>query len=252
MTGKQAGPPDLDVLFGPAADNLVPAGVLSASDLPAMPATSTCGSITVAKSVMGYSGGFFSPGLDRDEGGYYRADVLNFRASQRGYCVLATAMASVLLHRGEPSTEILFTNPESQIKALILQKGHADYADLGLAVAPVSFTPTLGRDAALEALISLDDLQKPRFLLTHRDDLTDIQKPWDARDHVRLAASEIGLLLFTSALIDYALHGTPDRELACRAPPLIGGDVLGMCSAEARFWLPGSFGWPVDDLAEPD
>lgn len=253
VTAKQAGPPDLEVLVGPAADTLVPGGVLSASDLPAMPATSTCESIMVTKSVMGYSdSGGFGSGLDRDEGGYYRADVLNFCASQRGYCVLATAMASVLLHRGEASTEILFTSPQSQVKALILQKGHADYADLGLVVAPVSFTPTLDRGAALEALVSLDDLRKPRFLLTHRDDLTDVQKPWDARDHVRLAASEIGLLLFTSALIDYALHGTPDRELACRAPPLTGGDVLGMCSAEARFWLPGSIGWPVDDPAESD
>ena len=242
---------DLEVLFGPAADHLGPGRVLSASDLPALPATLTCESIVIAKSVMGYSAGFRA-GLDRDEGGYYRADVLKFYSSQRGYRALGAAMASVLLHRGEPSTEILFTSPKSQINALILQKGHADAAEFGLAVAPVAFTPALDRDAALRALLSLDDQRKPRFLLTHRTDLADIQEPWDARDQVRLDTSEIGLVLLTSALIDYALHGTPDRELACRAPPFTGGDVLGMCSAEAYFWLPGSFGWPVDDPIEPD
>ena len=33
----------------------------------------------------------------------------------------------------------------------------------------------------------------------------------------------------------HALHGKPERELACRAPPLTGAEVLGTCSAEAYF-----------------
>ena len=69
-----------------------------------------------------------------------------------------------------------------------------------------------------------------------------MRESWGARDHVWLATANTGLALLTSALIDYVLHGTPERELALRAPPLFG--TLGSCSAEARFWLPGSFADP--------
>ena len=243
MTSKQAAPPILEALFETTIDRLSTDSVLWASDLPALPATLACESVVVTKSVMGYADG--GSGL-----GYYRADVLNFFSTHRGHCALAAALACVLLHRGEANADILFTSPRSDVKALHLQRGHTDYADLGLTVLPTAFAPKLDREAALDALTLLDDRQKPRFLLTHKDDLTDVSEPWEARDHMRLATSEIGLLLLTSALIHYALHGKPERELACRAPPLTGAEVLGACSAEAYFWLPDSFAWPLDDTGE--
>ena len=245
MTASEAGPPALEALLESVANRLGPAAVLSASDLPELPRALAFESVVVTKSVMGYTGGF---GLaeGRDEGGYYRADVLKFYSSRRGYLALAAALTCVLLDRAEQGTDILLTNRNSQIKALHLQRIQPDCAELGLTVSPTAFEPKLDRQAAMDALVRLDDIEKPRFLLTHRDDLTDLQQPWEARDHVRLASSAIGLVLLTSALIDYALNGRPVRELSCRAPPLVGSDVLGMCSAEAYFWLPGSFAWPCE------
>ena len=245
MTVRETGPATLEALLEPVADRLGPEVVFSSGELPRLPGTLACESVMVTKSVMGYGGGF---GLaqNRDEGGYYRADVLNFFSSRVGYRALAGALVCVLLDRTKQGTDVLFTSRDSRVKALHLQRVRRDCAEMGLTLSATAFEAKLDRQEAMDALVRLDDAAKPRFLLTHKDDLTDIQQPWEARDRVRLATSEIGLVLLTSALIDYALHGTPDRELSCRAPPLFGSDVLGMCSAEAHFWLPGSFAWPCD------
>ena len=46
-----------------------------------------------------------------------------------------------------------------------------------------------------------------------------------------------------------ARPGTIVDVAADLAPPapLMPAAALGMCSAEARFWLPGSVGWHLDD-----
>ena len=247
MTAKRAMLPSIETLLRPVVDRLTTAPKISTTDIPMLPATVVSETLIVRKSTMGYSVGFgLSP--DRDEGSYFRADVLNFLSTRDGYIGLVATLVSVLLQRSSPDFDVLLVAPTSQVKALRLQRADTDdAAHFGLAVVPTSFTRKLDRIAALHALSKLDDHRKPRFLLTHKDDASDGAEPWKSRDHVRLATSEIGLLLLASALMDYALRGTPERELTFRAPPLMAAAALGMCSAEARFWLPGSLGWHFDD-----
>ncbi len=234
--------PTLEGLMAPVIDRLAVGVVLAAEDLPTLPPTLAAESVMATKSIMKYSGGF-GVSSEMDYGAYYRADVLNFHSSRQGYRALAAAWVCVLLHRGEANVDIRFSNPNTQIKALHLQRAESGPDAAELALSPVSFAPRLDAGAAQDALFELDDSNKPRFLLTHKDEITEMREPWGARDHVWLATANTGLALLTSALIDYALHGTPERELALRAPPLFFA-TLGSCSAEARFWLPGSFADP--------
>ena len=246
MPAKRRAPPCIETLLSTVVERLTTGSPISPSDIPMLPAAVVSESVIIRRSTLAYGGGFgLSP--TRYEGSYYRADVLNFLSTRDGFIGLVATLTSVLLHRSDPALDVSLLAPASQVKTLRLQRADSDAARFGLAVLPVSVSCTLDRTTALGALADLHDSRKPRFLLTHKDDASDMAEPWAERDHVRLAASEVGLLLLTSALMDYALRGAPERELAFRAPPLMPAAALGMCSAEARFWLPGSVGWHLDD-----
>lgn len=229
----------LEMLLGPVAERLESRATVRATDLPRLPERTASQSIIITKSLMTYA----------DDGlpvGYYRADVLNFLSTRDGYRVLAAALSCALIHRAA-RVVVDLVNPMSEIKMLCIRAapGELSSADLR-ATAFDAFEWRLNHSAAIGALGELKDPLKPRFLLVHKDVAADHRRPWGARNHVHLVASEMGLMLLTSAVLDYALNGAVDVELACRAPPCPGSS-LGAASAEARFWLPGSIHHGIDE-----
>ena len=188
-----------------------------------------CRSVVITKAIRTYDD-------------YYRADVLDFFATKEGYCLVVGTMLCTLLHLAPQTLTINLVNPSSTIDVLQIDWPKARHTDLGLRVDRTGFALTVSRMEALEELVSMELQQKPRLLLIE-DSSPHSASCWEERHSIRLEASETALILLVSALLGYAKHGEAERELALFAPPRTGAESLGPGSAEARFWLPGGFGW---------
>ena len=150
-------------------------------------------------------------------------------------------MLCVLLDRTPEALSIKITNPNSAVDLIQICRPTSSLEDMGLRLDRTRFVPTLSRNEAVEALIATDATGKPGFLLFEEEHSDPCR--WADRHRVRLVASDTAFTLLVSALLDYTKHGQPHRELALFGPPRTGAEALRAGSAEARFWLPGGFGW---------
>ena len=175
--------------------------------------------------------------------GYFRADLVDVFASREIYEALGLALISMLLHGAPESAEIDLLHPVSDIRALRIGAPVQRFENVGSAVgaSSVEFKP-LDRLDGLSHFGTLAENEKPRFLLCHPDQQTDLDRSWAERDYVELESSQDGLLLLTASLLRFARAEQVESELNLRAPPAYG-HCLGAGSSIMRFWLPGSFAW---------
>jgi hypothetical protein len=227
---------DLEHFFATIAD-LVPTTeatrqpfIFSASSLPQPPELLTTDQLYIRRCKHGYNS-------------YAYADALWFYSSRRTYRHLGLLILSVLFHE-RPSTAVLtLTHPASDIKHLVVEYEYRDRAASRYVARPYSFNyyphnPT-GYGYALTHVPIVD---LPCFWLTNRKECIVSDDDWQRRDIVKgfgtdqasvwLAELFLKLSRPEISITDYDLEG----EMG-------GRRCVGIMSAEAKLFLPGSIGW---------
>ncbi len=227
---------DLEHLFTSLAD-VVPTAestrqpfIFSATSLPQPPELLTTDQLYIRRCKHGYNS-------------YAYADALWFYASKRTYRYLGLLILSVLFHEHPSAVGLVLTHPASDIKHLAVEYVYRDSATPGYVARPYSFSyypyDAVGYVGHL-AHVPVMDL--PCFWLTNQEECIVSDEEWQRRDTVKgfgtdqgsvwLAELLLNLSRSESSITGYDLEG----EMG-------GRRCVGIMSAEAKLFLPGSVGW---------
>jgi len=172
--------------------------------------------------------------------GCWRFDSLNIhapRSTMRGLGLLA--MSALFLPPGE-AIEVDLAHGASEVKRLRIR---APWSDPFFVMRPVSYTyfPSIpARHPWVGDAPDPDDL--PAFLLTDREELGGANEDdWAKRDTVVGFGSAWGTVRLAAFLLDIGNPECTADEFQLEGETGFRG--VAPLSAEARFWLPGSFGW---------
>lgn len=93
----------------------------------------------------------------------------------------------------------------------------------------------------------LDPQDRPRFMLGWSDQAARLSGRPEEADQVIWSLSPNGLAALAELFFDFAIAGQEQKEINIEAPHM-GFAGAKSLSVEARFWLPGSFGFAQESL----
>ena len=173
---------------------------------------------------------------------YYQSDLLWFQGTKQTYKQLAILICAVVFHPKLKSVHIDITHPASNIKHLIVEIPATTKYYPGYQTQPHRFCyyPNIASSYMdSPCKIHIDDL--PCFYLTswQKSPITD--EEWKERDTVCGFGNDRGNITIAELLLNASLPQNTTTEY--RLESTAGNGGVGRLSAEANFFLPGSFGF---------
>lgn len=183
-----------------------------------------------------------------DYNGWFRADVVLFHAHKVTYRHLGLLILAVVFHTLPEPVEIELTHPASVIKRLIVESPYKGPADIssGYNTRPYVFDYWPEDTTRYPWPYPLTPPELPCFYLENYDHVPGltIDEEWAARDAVRGFGTDVGSVRLAELLLNASQPNNPVDEYTLEGDG--GNRKVGYLSAEARLWLPGSFGWNPD------
>jgi hypothetical protein len=205
--------------------------VLSAENLPELPAGLQTDQLVIQKSGHGYHAYTQS-----------YADMLIFHAHKRIYRMLGLLLLAKVFHNGPREVHIQLTHPESHIKLLILDYKPGEEWDIVRGYRTLSSQLTFWHEKVnrhpFDDNIPVDAL--PLFNLTNKQNIAS-EHDWEKRDTVRCAGSRHGNVLFANLLLNLSVEEETCDEVDLEGE--MGFRGVGRGSPEVTLLLPDSAGW---------
>jgi hypothetical protein len=225
---------DLERVFGALArqvpDVETESMALSAASLPVPPAEMSSDRLYIARGRHEYES-------------YYWADALWFYAGRPTYRQLALLILAVVFHPQPVEVHLALTHPASAIRHLIVRYAQPE---------PETHSGYLTRPYALSywpeatskhpwADTRSDREELPCFWLTNREESIGRPEEWERRDTIVGFGTDRASVRLAELLLNASRPDNPVVEYELESEAGFGG--VGRWSAEARFWLPGSYAW---------
>jgi len=229
---------DLERLFGKLAAKLPTSPDdemrLSAATLPRPPARLSTDQLYIVKGFHEYHPSF-------------RADMVDFHADKSTYRHLGLLILAVVFQAQAEEVQIELTHPASAIKLLAIESPLKGPDDIGAGynTRPYVFSYWPGPTSRIPWVPPADLSHLPCFYLTNQEDCVGPTEEDRAnRDTVRGFGTDKGSVRLAELLLNAGQPDNPVDEYNLEGDGGYRG--VGYLSAEARFWLPGSFGWDSD------
>lgn len=173
----------------------------------------------------------------------FRADQLQFFTSKPMYHKLAFLILSVVFRPGGSRVHVALTNPSSDIKSLIIEYTGSTTRISGHHTVPQKFTFYLHQVSTHPWTGQNPDLCGfPRFVLTNMKQFVVSEEDWANRDTVMGFGNDDVSVRLADLLLNFGSSQNRTNEILLEGEGGFRG--VGVHSAEAAFYLPGSLAWP--------
>ena len=173
----------------------------------------------------------------------FRAERLQFFASKSTYRELGLLILSVVFHPNGARVHVTLTHPSSNIRNLIVEYPGSTPRISGHQTIPEKFEfypqqiathPWTGENP--------DVLGFPRFTLTNLKRFVVTEEQWASRDTVIGFGNDDASIRLASLLLNFGSPESDTNEVVLEGEGGLRG--VGVHSAEAAFYSPGSLAWP--------
>ena len=173
----------------------------------------------------------------------FRVDRLQFFASKSTYRELGLLILSVVFRVGGSRVHVALTEPSSTIKNLIIEYSGSTRRISGHETIPLKFTFYPQRIATHPWTGENPDVFGfPRFVLTNMKQFVVSEQDWANRDTLMGFGNDDVSIRLADLLLDFGSPENETNEVVLEGEGGFRG--VGVHSAEAAFYLPGSFAWP--------
>jgi hypothetical protein len=184
-----------------------------------------------------------------DYEGASRVDKLEIFAQKATYQELGLLVLSVVFRPGGARIQLALTNPASAVKNLIIEYSGLTPRASGHRTRPDYFLFYPGRvDTHPWVYQNLEPFSLPTFKLTNLKEFTVTDEDWARRDTVMGFGNDDASVRLAGLFLNI---GSPQNEKTEVVLESEGGfRGVGIHSAEASFYLPGSPAWPPSPSSE--
>ena len=174
-----------------------------------------------------------------------KVDRLQFFAARPTYRELGLVILSVVFRPRGSRVHLVLANPSSHIKNLIVEyRGNTPRVS-GHQTLPWKFSFSPERiETHPWSRQNLNDLfGLPRFTVTNLKEFVVTEEQWAGRDTVMGFGNDDASVRLAALLLNFGSPGNETTEVVLEGEGGFRG--VGIRSAEAAFYLPGSLAWPV-------
>ena len=184
-----------------------------------------------------------------DYDGAFRMDMLKFFAEKTTYLELGLLMLSVVFRPGGARVHVGLTNAASTVRNLVIQYGGNTTRVSGHQTLPEAFVFYPGEVCKHPWVHqNLDSFGLPRFALTNLEECVVTDQDWALRDTVFGFGNDDASVRLAGLLLKLGSPRNETNEVVLEGEGGFRG--VGVHSAEAAFYLPGSLAWSPSMLSE--
>jgi len=184
-----------------------------------------------------------------DYEGASRVDALHFFAQNQTYQHLGLLILSVVFRSGGSRTHLVLTDPESTVRNLIVEYKGFTQRGFEYRTRPdhfFFFPGKVEKHPWMHQHIDLFNL--PTFRLTNLKEFVVTEDDWDQRDTVTGFGNDDASVRLADMLLKLGSPSNETNEVVLEGEGGFRG--VGIHSAEASFYLPGSLAWSPSTLSE--